>query len=46
MSTTNLKQEKQLYGQALISLIFTGSMVCTAKAKNVHLIFNTGGKKQ
>ena len=38
-----LKKEKQLYGQALISLIFFGSMVCTAKAKNIRLIF--GGEK-
>lgn len=44
---TTLKQEKTAYGNALVSLIFTGSMVCTAKAKNIPLIFNTkGGKKQ
>ena len=39
----SLMEEKRRYGEALISLIFDGNMVCYAKAKNIPQIF--GGEK-
>ena len=36
-----LNKQQKMYGEAIVSLIFTGSMVCCAKAKDIPSIFNT-----
>ena len=39
----DFKAKQTKYGEAVISLVFTGSMVCCAKAKDIPKLF--GGEK-
>ena len=39
-----INKQQRMYGEAIVSLIFTGSMVCCAKAKDIPTLF--GGEKE
>ena len=38
-----INEQEKMYGEAIRSLLFTGSMVCCAKAKDIPKLF--GGEK-